>query len=98
MLIQRLYHVDPLVCPKCGGTMKIIGFVEARQDEVIRKILEHCGLWRAPPPRAPPPAAPKPVRTLAESDSANIVEMDADYLEHLRREAQVEQLELPWEP
>ena len=98
MLIQRIYHVDPLLCPKCGGTMKIIAFVEARQDDVIRKILEHCGLWRDPPdppPRPPPPAAPKAVHAQRESDSTSIVEMDPDFLEHLHREKQGE---LPWEP
>ena len=31
--------------------MKIISFIEARQEEVIRKILQHCGPWRDP--RAP---------------------------------------------
>ena len=44
MLIQRIYQADPLRCPKCGGTMKIIAFIEADQGDVIRKILEHCGL------------------------------------------------------
>ena len=48
---------EPLLCPKCGGTMKIVAVIEARQGEVIRKILEHCGLWRDPPP---PPGAPRP--------------------------------------
>ena len=61
MLIQRVYQVDPLVCPKCGGLMKIIAFIEARQGDVIRKILEHCGLWREPPPR-PPPGPPRRMR------------------------------------
>jgi hypothetical protein len=27
-LIQKLYEVDPLLCPKCWGTMKIISFIE----------------------------------------------------------------------
>jgi len=27
-LIQRVYEVDPLLCPKCQGTMKIISFIE----------------------------------------------------------------------
>ena len=27
-LIKRVYEVDPLVCPKCGGQMKIISFIE----------------------------------------------------------------------
>ena len=77
--------------------MKTIAYVEARQDDVIRKILEHCGLWHDTPPRAPPPAAPKPVRALPESACANIVEMDPDYLEHLHRESMRDQFELPWE-
>ena len=100
MLIQRVYHVDPLTCPKCGGTMKIIAFVEARQNEVIRKILEHCGLWRDPPPRAPPRFAPRfqAVRAQGESDCGNTVEVDPEYLEYLHRESMTEQLELPWEP
>ena len=43
-LIKCVYEVDPLKCPKCGGTMKIISFIE--EDAVIRKILRHCGLWK----------------------------------------------------
>jgi hypothetical protein len=97
MLIQRIYQVDPLVCPKCGGTMKIISFIEARQDDVIRKILEHCGLWRAPPPRGPPPAAREPVGVSTSMEATENVEVDGDFLEHLRRERQGEQMELRWE-
>ena len=33
--------------------MKIISLID--QDEVIGRILRHCGLWKDPaPPRAPP--------------------------------------------
>jgi hypothetical protein len=53
-LIKCVYEVDPLKCPKCGGEMKIVSFIE--EDAVIRKILRHCGLWKEPMPR-PPPAA-----------------------------------------
>lgn len=53
MLIQRVYEVDPLACPQCGGQMKVIAFIEPPQEDVIEKILRHCGLWsstqRAPP-------------------------------------------------
>jgi len=41
-LIQKIYAVDPLVCPKCRGTMRIISFIE--DPSVIRAILEHLGL------------------------------------------------------
>ena len=63
-LIQRVYEVDPLRCPACGGTMRIVSFIEARQRDLVRTILQHCGLWdaSAPPPssRAPPNANEAP--------------------------------------
>lgn len=27
-LIQKIYKVDPLICPKCWGQMNIISFIE----------------------------------------------------------------------
>lgn len=42
-LIQKIYEVDPLVCPKCQGAMRVIGSIE--DPSVIRAILEHLGLW-----------------------------------------------------
>jgi len=93
MLIKRVYHADPLLCPRCGGTMKIIAFIEARQREVIRKILEHCGLWKDPPPRAPPKLA-FPTLQPPDPDPRRSVEVDPDFLEHLRRE-RIEQPDLP---
>jgi len=44
-LIKQVYEVDPLVCPRCAGAMRIIAFLE--QPEVIAKILTHVGLWPA---------------------------------------------------
>jgi len=32
-LIKRVYEVDPLVCAKCGGQMKIISFIERGQRD-----------------------------------------------------------------
>ena len=66
---------------KCGATMKIIAFIEARQTGVIEAILRHNGLWQGPAPRAPP-AFPMP----AAQPSALTVEMDPDYIEHLHAE------------
>ena len=52
-LIQKVYEVDPLLCPKCQGQMKIISFIE--EQAVIKQILQHIGLWdirnTGPPPR-----------------------------------------------
>lgn len=101
MLIKRIYQVDPLLCANCGGTMKIISFIEARQGNVIRKILEHCGLWQDPPSRAPPRLArsPRSVRSMPETDFASGItyEVDDAFLEHAHRE-DLDQPELPWEP
>jgi len=55
-VIQKVYEVDPLQCPECGGRLKVISFIT--DPEVIRRILEHLGLWLAnarPVPRAPSP-------------------------------------------
>ena len=89
MLIKRVYEVDPLECPECGGAMKIISFIERRQTDVIQRILRHCGLWegalrtlattRAPPlARTPSPAA------------LELVPND-EFLEYRRRENQQNQ-------
>jgi hypothetical protein len=52
-LIKKVYHADPLLCPKCSGHMRIISFIEDK--ETIKKILVHLGLWETrnhdPPPR-----------------------------------------------
>ena len=56
--IKKIWEVDPLECPKCHAEMKIISFISKSQPEVIRKILEHLGLWeektRCWPPNLPP--------------------------------------------
>jgi len=56
MLIKRVYEVDPLCCPECGGQMKVVSFIEPPQADVIEDILHHCGLWQSSTPRAPPDA------------------------------------------
>jgi ribosomal protein S27E len=51
-LIQKIFEVDPLVCPKCQGAMRIVSSIEDLL--VIRDILEHLGLWlvrSGPPPK-----------------------------------------------
>jgi hypothetical protein len=54
MLIKRVYEIDPLSCPECGGQMAVVAFIEPPQEDVIEKILRHCGLWRCSAARAPP--------------------------------------------
>ena len=55
-LIARIYEVFPLICPNCGGQMRIIAFITFSAD--IKKILEHIGVEpqapRITPARGPP--------------------------------------------
>jgi hypothetical protein len=50
-LIYRIYQVDPLTCPQCGGEMKILAFIT--DPGTIRTILDHREKIAAEP-RAPP--------------------------------------------
>ena len=55
-LMARIYEVFPLICPNCGGQMRIIAFITFSAD--IQKILEHIGVEpdapRITPARGPP--------------------------------------------
>lgn len=41
--IKKIWEVDPLRCPHCGGEMRIISFIS--EASVIRQILQYIGLW-----------------------------------------------------
>jgi hypothetical protein len=56
-MIRRVYEVDPLVCPRCGGEMRVIGFIT--QPAVIKRILDH--LRKREKVARPPPHAPQPL-------------------------------------
>ena len=47
LLLARIYEVLPLICPKCGGDMRIIAFIN--EGPVIREILGHLGEPTAAP-------------------------------------------------
>ena len=50
-LIQRVFAVDALACPRCGATLRLLAAIE--DPAVARAILLCLGLpARAPPPRA----------------------------------------------
>ncbi|MBN1850913.1 MAG: hypothetical protein JW932_20280 [Deltaproteobacteria bacterium] len=59
-LIQKIYEVDPLTCPKCSGVMKVISVIE--NEDVIKKILKHLGLWDRK--ARPPPKIGKPTKVV----------------------------------
>jgi len=52
-MIRKVYQIDPLTCPQCGGRMRIISFIE--DHKVIDKIIAHLKLTfhaeRPPPPQ-----------------------------------------------
>jgi len=80
-LIQKVYKVDPLLCPKCSGSMKIISFIE--NSEIIKKILKHLSLWdvkHKPPACANgPPIEAFIIYDESSSPGADDYLIDADY-------------------
>ena len=50
-MIRKVYEVDPLVCPRCGGRMKVVAFLTeyAVVDRIIRH-LELTFIAEKPPP------------------------------------------------
>jgi len=51
MLLARIYEVFPLTCPKCGGAMRIIAFIDDPSE--VKKILAHLGEPATAPMLAP---------------------------------------------
>ncbi len=51
-MIRKVYEIDPLLCPSCGGQMKIISFIE--DPKAIDRIIRHLEL-RFEAERPPPP-------------------------------------------
>jgi hypothetical protein len=50
-MIRKVYEVDPMVCPKCGGTMKVVAFITDYQ--AVDRIIDHLKLHfvaEKPPP------------------------------------------------
>jgi len=70
-LIKKIYEVDPLICPKCGGNMRIIAFIE--DYKVIKKILDWLGIYEFKRDRPPP-------KSLAVADSFDDYAQD-DYID-----------------
>ena len=50
-MIRKVYEVDPLVCPRCGLTMRVIAFI--MDFPVVDRIIDHLNLTfvaERPPP------------------------------------------------
>jgi hypothetical protein len=55
-LMRRVFDLDVLACPRCGGRLRVIATVQ--DPAVVRTLLAHVG--RALSPEAPGPAPPAP--------------------------------------
>ena len=42
-LIMKICEVDPLTCPRFGGDMRIIAFIE--DYKIVKKILDYLGIY-----------------------------------------------------
>ena len=51
-LIRKIYDVEPLICPRCGGDMRIIAFIE--DYKVVKKILDYLKVYEFKKKRPPP--------------------------------------------
>ena len=50
-MIRKVYEVDPMLCPKCGGLMKVVAFLT--EYAVVDRIIDHLKLRfiaEKPPP------------------------------------------------
>jgi len=54
-LIRKVHEVNPLLCPRCGGTMRVVAV--RNQPDVFRQILVHLGIARPPQTDRPPPVS-----------------------------------------
>jgi hypothetical protein len=54
---KKVHKADPLICPRCGGPLKIISLIDSAR--VIKRILRHSNRGTTPsalrlqPPRDP---------------------------------------------
>jgi hypothetical protein len=74
VLIARIYEVFPLLCPICGGQMRLIGLITHSAD--IRQILEHIGVDSEPPRIAPARGQPLWEDCDAQTDDGVHIEPD----------------------
>ena len=74
-MIARIYEVFPLVCPMCGGQMRLIAFIT--EGAQIRQILDHIGV-DSEAPRISPAFGP-PLSEDFDEQIGEGVESEADW-------------------
>ncbi len=68
-LMQRIFGVDVLACPRCGGRLRLLALIE--KADVIRRILEHLG-WPTDLPACRPARPPPDVWAVEDGDSSDL--------------------------
>jgi hypothetical protein len=63
-LLQRVFEIDAIRCPRCGGVMRLIAAIE--DPDVARRILECLKLPARAPPLGAAAIVPEPSRRLEE--------------------------------
>jgi len=67
-MIRQVYEVDPMVCPRCGGRMKIIAFI--MEHAVVDRIIDHLKLTFAAA-KSPPSHVFTEVALMAAEESVD---------------------------
>ena len=67
-LMQRTFGFDVLMCPRCGGRLRLIALIE--DASVVRRILRHLGMPTEIPAPRPARAPPLAARARWEDDPA----------------------------
>ena len=75
VLIARIYEVFPLLCPMCGGQMRLIAFIT--EGTQIKKILGHIGV-DSQPPRISPARGP-PLWDDCDAQTGGGVQIEPDW-------------------
>ncbi len=66
-LLAKVFQVDPLVCRRCGGPLKVVAYIT--DSLAIRQILGHLGLS---PPEKPPPQIRDVLRVPVDEEGREI--------------------------
>lgn len=75
VLIARIYEVLPLLCPMCGGQMRLIAFIT--EGTQIRRILDHIGVDSEPPQISP--ARGPPLWDDCDAHAGEGIEVEPDW-------------------
>ena len=68
-MIRKVYEVDPMVCPKCGGRMKVVAFIT--EYAVADRIIDHLMKLTFAAAKPPPPHVFEQVALMTAEENAD---------------------------